>query len=54
MVTLYTGVTFLCVEHVCCNCLCQNCVYKAPRFSIESQGLTKVQDQVKDKDSQGH
>ena len=27
-------------------------VYKAPRFSIESQGFTEDQDKEKDKDSQ--
>ena len=32
----------------------QNSVYKAPRFSIESQGFTEDQDKEKDKDSQDH
>ena len=30
------------------------CVYKAPRFSIESKGFTEDQDKEKDKDSQDH
>ena len=32
----------------------QNSVYKAPRFSIVSQGFTEDQDKEKDKDSQDH
>ena len=32
----------------------ENSVYKAPRFSIESQGFTEDQDKEKDKDSQDH
>ena len=36
------------------RCKLHVCVYKAPRFSIESQGFTEDQDKEKDKDSQDH
>ena len=36
------------------RCMLYNSVYKAPRFSIESQGFTEDQDKEKDRDSQDH